>query len=130
MTCPCCSLMPYDICCGPLHRGERPASSPHVLMRARFSAFAKENAEYIYETYVKEERENTSVESIRESLRGRVWTKLEIHNASLETPLLGWVEFSAFCTVLGKEYVLRERSAFRKDDEGWCYWNTRSVQQS
>lgn len=130
MICPCCSLMPYEVCCGPLHRGERLASSPHTLMRSRFSAFAMEKAQYIHDTYVPEERANHSVESIQASLKGRVWTKLEIHNVFVETADLGWVEFEAFCTVLGKEYVLREKSAFRKEEEGWLYCSARSIQHT
>ena len=129
MDCPCCSNMPYEICCGPYHAGSRPPSSPHALMRSRFSAFALKNAQYIHDTYVQEEREKNSVESIQQSLAGRMWTRLEISNAFVESSTLGWVEFAAFCTVLGKEYALREKSAFRKDDEGWRYWSERSIQQ-
>lgn len=128
MDCPCCSLMPYEICCGPYHAGDRAPSSPHALMRSRFSAFALKKSKYIHDTYVKEERENHSIESIQKSLDGRIWTRLEVTNVFIENPTFGWVEFVAFCTVLGKEYVLREKSAFRKDDEGWRYWNKRSVQ--
>ena len=129
MDCPCCSLMPYEICCGPLHSGQRSASSPHALMRSRFSAFALQKAQYIHDTYVQEEREGHSVESIQKSLEGRVWTRLEVTNVFVESSTLGWVEFVAFCTVLGKEYALREKSAFRKDEEGWRYWSKRSIQK-
>ena len=129
MDCPCCSQMPYEICCGPYHAGTRPPSSPHTLMRSRFSAFALKKAQYIHDTYVREEREAHSVASIEKSLGGWNWTKLEITNAVMENATLGWVDFAAFCTVLGKEYVLRERSAFRKDEEGWRYWGDRSEQK-
>ena len=122
--------MPYEICCEPLHNGQRVASSPHALMRSRFSAFALQKAQYIHDTYAQEEREHHSVESIRRSLMGRIWTRLEITNSFVESPTLGWVDFVAYCTVMGKEYALREKSAFRKEKEGWCYWSARSIQQS
>ena len=98
-------------------------------MRSRYSAFALGKAQYIHDTYVREEREKHSVESIQNSFLGRTWTRLEITNVFIESSTVGWVEFVAFCTVLGKEYALRETSAFRKDDEGWRYWSEKSIQQ-
>ncbi|MDR3660035.1 MAG: SEC-C metal-binding domain-containing protein, partial [Mycobacterium sp.] len=38
--CRCDSALDYAACCGPLHRGERPAATAVALMRSRFAAFA------------------------------------------------------------------------------------------
>ena len=49
--CPCTSGLPYDECCGPLHRGERAAPTAEQLMRSRFSAFALADAAYLLATW-------------------------------------------------------------------------------
>ena len=45
--CPCLSGDPYDMCCGPIHRGEADAPTAERLMRSRFSAFALGDAGYL-----------------------------------------------------------------------------------
>lgn len=48
--CPCCSGMRYAACCAPVHRGEREAPSPELLMRSRYAAFALGLGEYLVRT--------------------------------------------------------------------------------
>ena len=43
--------MEYDACCGPLHRGERPAATAVALMRSRFTAFALGDVDYLLATW-------------------------------------------------------------------------------
>ena len=119
--------MPYDVCCRPLHDGVRSASSAHALMRSRFSAFSLKKAQYIYDTYVTEEQELHDVVEIEASLRDRTWAKLEIVRVVLVNESNARVEFAAFCMHGAHEYILREDSAFRKDEEEWLYWGARST---
>lgn len=48
-SCPC-GGGEYAGCCGPLHTGERDAGSPEQLMRSRYSAFAVQDADYLFRT--------------------------------------------------------------------------------
>ena len=47
--CPCCSGAKYKRCCRPFHKGRLP-ESPKQLMRARYSAYAQGNVDFIIET--------------------------------------------------------------------------------
>lgn len=49
--CPCPSGDTYGACCGPLHRGERPAPTAEALMRSRYSAYALRDADYLRATW-------------------------------------------------------------------------------
>ena len=50
MKCPCHSKKRYADCCGPLHKGTRPAATPEELMRSRYSAFALGEVDYLAKT--------------------------------------------------------------------------------
>ncbi|MAU08858.1 MAG: zinc chelation protein SecC [Anaerolineaceae bacterium] len=49
MTCPCHSGQSYSECCQPYHKGQE-APTPEALMRARYSAFALHDADFIMRT--------------------------------------------------------------------------------
>ena len=48
--CPCGSDEPFGRCCLPLHLGERQAETAEQLMRARYSAYAVDDLDYIWQT--------------------------------------------------------------------------------
>jgi SEC-C motif domain protein len=52
--CPCFSGKRYVACCAPLHRGEREAESPTLLMRSRYAAFALGLGAYLVQTLAAE----------------------------------------------------------------------------
>ncbi len=58
--CPCTSGDAYAACCGPLHKGEREATTPEALMRSRFAAFAMGDAEYLWRTLHPEHEDRAS----------------------------------------------------------------------
>ena len=121
MQCPCCSYLPYAMCCSPLHQGVQRASSPLALMRSRYSAYALSIHHYILQTYVSEERELHSLDQIKQSFEGVKWVRLDILNVSADR-----VAFAAFYERSGQQLVIREDSAFRLDNEGWRYWGSQS----
>jgi|GEM_PF-4248864 len=125
MLCPCCSFLPYDVCCRPLHEQQRAASSALALMRSRFSAFALKKSTYIVQTYVEEERKTQDIFELEMSLQNTEWTRLEIIKVYSEAEC-DRVQFAAYCVRGGQEYVLKEDSAFRKEAKGWCYWGAAS----
>src|SRR4051794_28901777 len=48
--CPCFSGERYAVCCAPLHRGDREAERPVLLMRSRYAAFALGLGDYLVRT--------------------------------------------------------------------------------
>lgn len=125
MQCPCCSFLPYDMCCRPFHDGEKKAPSALALMRSRFSAYAQKKSSYIIETFVTEEQKQQRLSDIEASFQSTTWTRLEILKVYSEREQER-VQFAAFCTRGGREFVLKEDSAFRKEEEGWRYWGAES----
>ena len=128
MQCPCCSFLPYDMCCRPLHDGTSVASSAHALMRSRFSAFVLKKAQYIHDTYVPEERAEHPVGDIAQSLHQRNWTRLEITNIVSIDSMNARVTFLAFFQSGSQEFFFNEDSAFRKEEGIWLYWGKESTQ--
>ena len=50
-SCPCGSDEPFGRCCLPLHLGERQAETAEQLMRARYSAYAVDDLDYVWRTW-------------------------------------------------------------------------------
>jgi SEC-C motif-containing protein len=44
-------MLPYAVCCGALHRGERSAATAEELMRSRYAAFAVGDDAYLVRTW-------------------------------------------------------------------------------
>jgi len=108
-----------------LHDEERSASNALALMRSRFSAYALKKSSYIVNTFVVEERGSQNYREIEASFANTKWTRLEILKVYSEQEHQR-VQFAAFCTRGNREFVLKEDSAFRKDEEGWRYWGKAS----
>lgn len=50
-ACPCASGARYDLCCGRLHRGEARAASAEELMRSRYAAYVRGDADHLVATW-------------------------------------------------------------------------------
>ena len=112
--CPCGAAAEYDAHCGRLHAGEIQAATAEQLMRARYSAFAVGDEQYLLRTW----HPSTRPRSIR--LRGDRWHRLEVL-ATTDGDLLdteGTVEFRAH----HDGGALHELSHFARDVDGrWQY---------
>jgi len=93
--CPCLSGISYQTCCAPLHLGTIKATSPKQLMCSRYSAFVKNDVEYIFATHSPETRHEISIESIHQWNQKCQWLGLEIRTTNLEKDY-GYVEFVAW----------------------------------
>ncbi|TIC81815.1 YchJ family metal-binding protein [Nocardioides sp. GY 10127] len=125
--CPCGSGRAYDACCGPLHRGAERASTPEQLMRSRYAAFARGEADYLFRTWHPRTRpDDVGVDATT------TWTGLEVHGSGLtpadpddprgtDAPQEGWVEFTAHYAVGGARGRLHERSRFVLRAGHWLY---------
>jgi SEC-C motif-containing protein len=121
--CPCCSGKDFNACCETIINNES-APSALSLMRSRFTAYTKANAEYLYNTTHTKTREDYSINDLKEWSNENSWTKLEIisaeHGSINDTK--GIVEFKAHYEDKQKnQHILHERSTFLKENNKWFY---------
>lgn len=126
MLCPCGSEQAYSDCCQAIIIAEKLAETPEQLMRSRYSAYANQDADYIYLTYANASQTEQSIEDIRQWSQQTQWLKLVIHYASDHLKDLAknnhsQVEFSAFYQHQGQIWHMRERSNFVIEDNAWRY---------
>jgi SEC-C motif-containing protein len=116
--CPCGSGRNYLECCGPLHHGERQAATAEEMMRSRYSAYARADADYLFRTWHPRTRPHEiSPDS------GIVWSGLEVldTDAGGEGDESGEVEFLAHFESAGRVDTLHERSRFERRAGRWFY---------
>lgn len=126
MLCPCGSDRAYSHCCRAIILAEKSATSPEQLMRSRYSAYAKKNAQYIYLTYATSSQAEQLIEDIEQWAEQTQWLKLVIHHSSdyqkdLANNNNAQVEFSAFYQYQGQLWQMRERSNFVVEQGNWRY---------
>ncbi|GIG36919.1 YchJ family protein [Cellulomonas pakistanensis] len=117
--CPCLSGLPYDECCGPLHRGERTAPTAEALMRSRYSAFAVGDAGYLRATW-----HPASRPADLDLDAGTRWLRLDVLATAAGGPFdtAGTVEFRAtYRDADGTRGALHELSRFVREDGRWLY---------
>ena len=126
MQCPCGSGNNFTQCCDLIITNKKFAQSPEQLMRSRYSAYAINNAEYIYKTYAKQSQVAQSINEIKDWAEQTTWLKLVIHSASTfdskhGESTLPTVHFSAYYQHQNKYYQLTEKSKFCFEHEQWRY---------
>ncbi len=101
-----------------LHRGERAAATAELLMRSRFSAFAKLDEQYLLRSWHPRTRP-AEVDFDRDM----VWTRLEILGGSGGGLFHqdGTVEFNAHYRHQGRDELMHEHSRFERVDGAWMY---------
>lgn len=126
--CPCGSGSDFDSCCGPYLRGERQAPTAEVLMRSRYTAYARNDMEYLARTW--HPSKGLDAKRIRRMNAGELeWVGLEIKatEAGGAEDTEGTVEFVARYRLQDQDGQIREVSRFRKEKGVWYYLNGRVV---
>jgi SEC-C motif-containing protein len=121
-ACPCGSQKKYSDCCEIFHKGGD-APTAEALMRARYSAFEKNEISYLSASH-KPGTEDFNEEEARTWAKSSIWKGLEIvaTKKGLESDTEGLVEFKASYTDLeGKDIVHHELSSFIKLENKWYY---------
>lgn len=118
--CPCGSGRAYASCCGPLHAGAQ-APDAEALMRSRYSAYVREDADYLLASWHPSTRPaELSFDGPR--ARRPVWLKLEVKRHVVTGPDAAVVEFVARYRIGGGSVVrMREHSRFVREDGRWYY---------
>jgi SEC-C motif-containing protein len=125
--CPCTSGLPYRSCCAPYHRGEREADSAEILMRSRFSAFAKKEVDYLARTLHPEHEDRALpheelLRSLRTSATAFKYMGLRILDRSgPDEEGIARVLFVAHLFEKGRDRSFVELSSFAHDGVGWRY---------
>lgn len=121
--CPCTSGASYDECCGPILRGDRAAATAEALMRARYTAYAQGEIDFIVDSHDPETADEVDREASGNWSRKAEWLGMEI--ASSEDggadDERGVVEFIARYRLEGADLAHHERAQFRRRHGQWFY---------
>lgn len=115
--CPCGSGRSFGECCGPALAGMPPLTA-EALMRSRYTAFVREDADYLVDTWHPGTRPTEL--SLDRHVRWRGLTILETVGGSA-AERKGTVEFRAAWRDGSSSGVLHECSRFVKQSARWWY---------
>ncbi|MBT4792264.1 MAG: YchJ family protein [Halobacteriovoraceae bacterium] len=121
--CPCNSGVNYSECCDVFHSESQLAPTAEKLMRARYSAFAKNKIPFIAESHAPGTTDFDKDEATKWATSS-TWKGLEIVNTNKgqETDQTGTVEFKAmYADDKDNDYLHHEISTFKKQDGKWFY---------
>lgn len=122
-ACPCMSEKEYANCCGPYHAGKVAAPTAEATMRARYSAFAVGQMEYIERTHHNSTKEELDMEGVTSWALNSDWLGLEIlgTEAGKEKDTEGTVEFRCKFVYNDSTQVHHELSTFKKEKGEWFF---------
>jgi len=115
MQCPCGSTLPFKQCCQTIIKNKK-ATTAEQLMRSRYSAYATNNAQYLYDSYATISQQEQSVSEIEHWAKQCQWLELSILT-SADYNDYSTVEFSANYLQQNKLYQLHELSKFIQEPE-------------
>ncbi|MFH1728632.1 MAG: YchJ family protein [Pseudomonadota bacterium] len=121
--CPCQSDLDYSKCCEPLIKGEQKAETAEALMRSRYSAYVKNEINYIASTHHKSGRDEFDHDTADKWSKAAKWAGLEIRNREKGTKddTEGKVEFIAKYYLEGKFQAHHEEAEFIKEEDVWYF---------
>jgi len=123
LSCPCTSNMAYQECCGRYHNGAL-AASAHSLMRARYSAYAQHNIEFIKSTSLPSQQAQLDMRSIAEWSQNSQWLGLNvIAERVAQDQRHATVEFIAHWQDAEGRHQHQETSLFIKPAERWYFYD-------
>ncbi|CNI81215.1 MULTISPECIES: YchJ family protein [Yersinia] len=122
--CPCGSNIEYQLCCEPYILGSKIATDPAILMRSRYSAYVKKDADYLIKTWHPDCHAQEWRDGITQSFTNTIW-----HGLTVITKSPGanndeaFVEFIARFTDANNAQIsaMHERSRFLRINEHWYY---------
>lgn len=124
MDCPCGSALIFEHCCARVHNGTSTPESAEILMRARYSAFAVGNIDFLYNTFHPSTRRFQNKQDIKKWAVENIWLGLEIVKSTSLT-----VEFKARYQDLmhATKHIHHEKSNFKQLQGTWYYVDGRLI---
>ena len=116
--CPCGSGRAYSECCEAALGGAQPAATAEALMRSRFTAFVRGDAEYLIASW------HPATRPAQLHLEDQpCWERLEIlrTDGGGTDDSEGQVGFAAYYRSAAGAGCLRELSRFRREQDRWYY---------
>jgi SEC-C motif-containing protein len=127
--CDCGSNLEYSVCCGPLISGKKTAATADELLRARYTAFARHEIDFVLNSHHSKTRHDVKREEIEDWSKNSQWHGLQI--AQIEggkaTDDKATIVFCARYTAEGKEQEHWEQSFFEKEDGQWRFFDAKGV---
>jgi len=118
--CPCGSGKSYATCCEPIIKKTALASSPEVLMRSRYTAYAKKEILWLRDSLEEKQRKDFDEKGARQWSERSEWIGLEIIKSKTdEEHNTGVVEFSAKFKQDGVVREHHEISEFVRKNNEW-----------
>jgi SEC-C motif-containing protein len=129
--CDCGSTKEFSSCCEPFLKGDAKPLTAEQLMRARYSAFAHADIDFIEKSTDPSARSSFDRAGTEEWSKRSEWNGLEIVSTDLggEHDSTGTVEFIARYKFEGVERSHHERSEFKKRDGHWYFLDGKLVQE-
>jgi SEC-C motif-containing protein len=115
-ACPCSSSLPFADCCCPIISGSEKARTAEQLMRSRYSAYVKQDVDYLVSTTHLDSRTPALAQSISTWMQQVEWIRLHVLNAQKDR-----VEFLAEYITDGNPGQHHECSLFKKHKGEWFY---------
>ena len=121
--CPCQSGSELTSCCQIILDDASRAGSALALMRARYTAYALQRMDFVYDSTHPDARADIDREAMEQWSRMAQWTGLEIIDAGHPDTREAQdeVEFKAHFLVQGVAQIHHERSQFRFDQQRWWF---------
>lgn len=118
-SCPCGSSNTYEACCGPWHQGPHYLQAPDAatLMRSRYSAFVRDDLDYLLATW----HSSTRPHSLEPNPQGLQWLGLDLRRHERVSDTEAIVEFVARNRLNGRANRLHEVSRFVLEQGQWFY---------
>jgi SEC-C motif-containing protein len=122
--CPCGSGLAYNVCCEPIIKARKPAATAEALMRARYSAYVKDEIGFIIDSCIrKNNNRDIDEKATRDWAEKSTWLGLHILHTEKggENDTEGVVEFTADYEQEGLKDRHHETGRFKKIEGRWLY---------
>jgi len=119
--CPCTSSKTFSTCCEPYLNGLKPAETPEILMRSRYTAYTLARIDYIVKTMRGNAAKNYDKKSALAWASSVTWLGLTVIDASVPKNNIATVTFFARFSEQHKNKFIYEQSTFEKINDEWFY---------
>ena len=130
-ACPCGSGNPLETCCLPVIAGRGKAPTAEALLRARYTAFMRQDIDFIFSTHHSRTRAEVKREEIEDWSKNSEFLSLKIleSQAGGAADPQGTVSFVAQYRgkADGKVVEHAEQSLFEREDGDWRFVDARSL---
>jgi SEC-C motif-containing protein len=128
-NCPCGTGQSYENCCQPFHQGQAYPDQAENLMRARYSAFVKNEIDFILNTHHPDTQSQVERGQVEQWSKESVWDRLEIID-TYDSPVRPLVEFKAHYKQDGITHTHHEKAVFKKHQDRWYYLDSEFIPET